>query len=80
MFAIVLEDSDALLSAEARATLIAALRDVSLVAIAAPEVWRDMVPKSARVHVLEDAEGEKKRSADFVQFVLERQTAGRANA
>jgi hypothetical protein len=75
LMAVVLQDEDALFAAEARAALIAGLREVDAVLIAPPERWRTLVPKNARVEIVEDIAGERARSADFVQFVLQRQNA-----
>lgn len=69
---IVLDVENALLSAEARAALIAALREVQLVAIAESERWRSAIPVAADVQIFEDAEGDRARSQEFVQFILER--------
>ncbi len=75
LFAIVLETKDALLPANARAELLAALRDVDLVATAEPQRWQSALPEGADVQIVEDAEAETARSAEFVQFVLDRQRA-----
>ncbi len=75
LLAIVLEDDGALLSANARAALIAALRDVDAVTVAEAERWRDAIPNAARVGVVEDADGEKTRSAEFIRYIVERQAA-----
>ncbi len=76
VLAIVERGENPLLNADARATLIAALRDVDAVAIA--DSGRDIVPFNSPVELIEDAMGEAARSADFIEFVLERQrTAGK---
>jgi hypothetical protein len=71
--AIVLNTKQTLLSADARAALIAALRGVDLVAIAHDETWRAAFGFSKDVQIIEDPQGEATRSADFVQFVIRRQ-------
>ena len=71
--AIVLDVSDTLLPAKARASLIAALRSVDLVIVAEPQRWRDAIPASANIKIVEDKPGEAARSAEFVQFVVARQ-------
>ena len=75
LLAVVLESSDALLPANARAALIAALRDVDAVTVAEPELWRHAIPSTARVRVIEDAQAEEGRSAEFVRYIVERQAA-----
>lgn len=70
--AIVLEEDDALLAADARAALVAALRAVDLVFVSKPDNWQALIPNTARI--VEDATGEAQRSAEFVQFVLDRHT------
>ncbi len=72
---LVLEYPGALLSAEARAVLVAALRDVDLVSIASLETWKSALANSGAVEILEDLPGERARSAEFVRFVLDRQSA-----
>ncbi len=76
VLAIVLDTEDTLLTAEARAVLIAALREVDLVTTAEPESWRSTIASNDQtdhVQILEDAEGEQRRCAEFVQFILRRQ-------
>jgi hypothetical protein len=73
--AIVLGGDDTLLPAKARAELIAGLRSVTAVAIANSDDWRDLIARSSRVQLIEDPEGERARTADFIQFVLNRQNA-----
>jgi hypothetical protein len=73
LFAIVLERDDALLPADARAALVAALREVKLVSIADSTNWRSMISDGANIRIVEDVEGEKARSEEFVQFILGRQ-------
>ena len=64
--AIVLDEPGTLLTAEARAALIAGLRRVRLVSIARREEWRQAVGES---NAFEDPA----RSEEFVKFVFERQ-------
>ncbi|HEX7363524.1 MAG TPA: hypothetical protein VF283_23780 [Bryobacteraceae bacterium] len=66
LLVVVLDDGEALLSATARAALVAALRAVDAVAIARPGEWP-----------LADADAERARTAGFVQFILDRQGAVR---
>lgn len=80
LLALVLESENALLSAEARAELLAALRDVHLVATARPERWLSVMPNRADFQIIEDPEGDKTRSAEFIQFVLNRQPSPVASA
>ncbi len=62
---------DCLLPVEARAALVAALRGVQLVVIAGG----DELPAYPQVEMIADEEGERKRSAEFVRFIAERQGA-----
>ena len=76
---VILDADDTLLSANARAVLMAALRLVNLVSIAVGNEWRNAIPSSERIQVLEDMREERVRSAQFEEFVLRRQrgpTAG----
>ena len=80
LLAIVLQSENALLSAEARAELVAALRDVHLVAITKRERWRSIMPNRADLQIIEDPEGDKTRSAEFIKFVLTRQQSAAVSA
>jgi hypothetical protein len=73
--AIVLEIEDTLLEANARAALIAGLREVDAVAIARHDGWRPLIPRRPGIEIVEDEAGERARSDEFVQFVLRRQNA-----
>jgi hypothetical protein len=75
LLVIVLESDGALLSSDARAALVAGLREVDAVVIASPQRWCSLIPPSARVEIVEDEAGERARSAEFVQFILRRQHA-----
>jgi hypothetical protein len=66
LLAIVLEDGETLLPAGARAALVAALRAVDAVTIAPAAEWA--APP-------EDLNAERARTAEFVQFVIDRATA-----
>lgn len=70
---IVVPGTAALLSTHARATLIAALRDVDTVTIAEPEQVQTLGSRLPNVHVHQDHEAERLRSAEFVEFVRSRQ-------
>lgn len=71
--AIVEEGGATLLASEARAALVAALRDVDLVCIADGE-WRALIAGSESIRIVEDPDGEAARSAEFIQFVVDRQS------
>jgi hypothetical protein len=73
--AIVLEIEDTLLEANARAALIAGLREVDAVTIARHDGWRPLIPRRPGIEIVEDEAGERARSDEFVQFVLRRQNA-----
>lgn len=77
LLTIVLTAPDSLLPADARAALVAAVRGVSAVVIADSEEWRSTLPKTADVVVVDDLETDKRRSEEFVEFVLKRQEASR---
>lgn len=76
ILAVVLNKPDSLLTADARAALVAAVRYVSAVVIAESDDWRSVLPPDADIEVLDDLEADKKRSEEFVEFVLMRQKAG----
>ena len=67
--AIVLDEPDTLLSADARAALVAGLRRVRLVSIARHEEWRHAL---GQAKVFEDWS----HSDELVKFVFERQNRG----
>lgn len=73
VLAIVLTSPDSLLSADARAALVAAIRGIDAVVIAEPQQWRSVLGQHANVAIDDDLESDKKRSADFVDFILKRQ-------
>jgi hypothetical protein len=75
VLAIVLDAPDTLLPTQARAELVAALRNVKAVLIAKPETWRSQLPKFCST-IVEDLEEERDRTAEFVNFVLHRQRNG----
>ena len=75
VLAIVLIAPDSLLPADARAALVAAVRSVSAVVIAESQQWRSAIPHQYDIALLDDLEGEKKRSAEFIEFILKRQEA-----
>lgn len=75
ILAVVIPDADTLLSAEARAALMAALRSVDAVVIANPEQIRG---PHTRIH--EDLVADRERSAEFVRFVLRRQKSAEVPA
>jgi hypothetical protein len=72
LLAFVLESPEPLLSAEARAILVAALREVSGVAIGTAEDWLRLKAES-RAAVVDELSAGRQRTAEFVEFVLQRQ-------
>jgi hypothetical protein len=70
LLAIVVEGESALLTAEARAALVAALREVDAVSVA-----NDLANLAANpaVEIVMDSEEEKQRTNEFIEFVLRRQ-------
>jgi hypothetical protein len=77
VLAIVLRDPDCLLPADARASLIAALRDVTTVVIADPNQWRSAISEHTDVTIIDDLEGDRKRSEEFAEYILQRQVASK---
>lgn len=73
LLAVVLEGEGTLLPAQARAILVAALREVNAVVITASNRWRQNLSESGHLQIVEDMEGEKIRSAEFARFVIRRQ-------
>ena len=67
ILAVVIPDSNTLLTTEARAALVADLRVVSAVVIADPDEL-----KGLGIAVADDRAAERERSAEFVSFVLRR--------
>lgn len=77
LLAVVLQAQDRLLSADARAALVAAVRGVSAVVIANYQQWHSSLPEGADITILDDLRADKKRSEEFVEFILRRQEASR---
>ena len=75
LLAIVLDEPDTLLTADARAALIAGLRGVRLVAVARTDEWKEALA-GLRVKILDDGQAERIRSREFVEFVFARQSSG----
>src|SRR6185312_1288260 len=61
------------LTAVARAELVAALRGVNAVIVATPDTWRSAIPSDSDFVILDDLPAERRRSGEFVKFILERQ-------
>ena len=68
LIAVVEPSTQTLLPAEARAVLLAALRSVQLVVIARPSE----LPLHPQIDVVEDEDGERRRTAEFVQLITQR--------
>ena len=71
IIAVVEPSTESLLPTEARAALVAALRSVQLVVIAEAA----SLPPSPQIEILKDEAGERKRSAEFVGRIADRQKA-----
>jgi hypothetical protein len=71
--AVVLESPDTLLPAEARCHLVAALRSVDFVALAAEHDWRSIAFQNPHVRVIDDLGAEKRRSEEFIERIISRQ-------
>jgi hypothetical protein len=61
-----------LLTAEARAFLIAALRSVDAVLIEESDLWRHVIGENSNVLVVEDSAAESRREQAFRELVLSR--------
>jgi hypothetical protein len=73
VLAVVLEDSEALLSAEARSLLLAALRTVHAVVAMSEKDLNGFVPRNERTRFVFDREAERKNSAEFAALVLSKE-------
>jgi phosphopantetheine adenylyltransferase len=74
---VVAEGSQTLLGREARATLLAALREVDAILIEDVDVVIDRATRQgARATLRDERAGDPQRADDFSRFVLERQAAG----
>jgi hypothetical protein len=69
---VVLESSDALLPADARCQLMAALRSVNLVVQATRHDWQAIAPHREDCQVIDDENEEKRRSQEFFELVASR--------
>lgn len=70
---VVLENPDALLPANSRCHLVAALRSVDFVAEATEHEWRSVAIGNENVELIDNLEEEKRRSQDFIALVASRQ-------
>lgn len=68
ILAVVVREPDTLLTEEARAALVAGLRDVDAVTISTADAVRE-----CDIAVYEDAAAERERTAEFVNFIRRRQ-------
>jgi hypothetical protein len=73
VLAVVDPGQNTLLSADARACLVAALRSVAAITIAEAERARLLVSRIPGVFVDDDEIAERKRSSNFVSFIRDRQ-------
>ena len=63
-----------LLSVDARAALMAALRSVDAVLIERSPEWRDLAQRNPLITIEEDAAADLRRAQEFERLVLDRQT------
>jgi hypothetical protein len=68
--AVVLDNSETLLTAEARSLLVAALRTVDAVLVMSEEHLNDFIPLDERIRFVFDREAERRNSAEFAAMVL----------
>jgi hypothetical protein len=80
VLAVVLENENALMNPEARAALMASLRDVAAVVIGERDTWKQMVESDTDLVIHEDLATDAARSDAFVAFVLSRQKRESASA
>ncbi len=73
ILAVVLPDSATLIAVEARAALVAALRQVDAVVIADDKHLTAICSGLPNVCIHHDRQGEERRSAEFIEFILRRQ-------
>jgi hypothetical protein len=73
ILAVVHPDENTLLTPEARAVLVAALREVDAVVVAEPQKLIMSYPDWSHFHADGDFEADRQRSADFIEFILRRQ-------
>ncbi len=72
--AVVLSEPETLLTADARAALVAALRSVDAVVLA-DRGWHSILPPDCELRIIDDMPEERARTRDFVEFVKSRQRA-----
>jgi hypothetical protein len=77
LLAVVLDEPDTLLTAEARSVLVAALASVSAVVVAKSGHWQEAIPANADIVIIEDEAAERMRSREFAEFIVHRQEAVR---
>ena len=65
LLAVVLERGESVIPVEHRASLIAALRCVDAVTIAAEDCWRNLLPESQSIAVICDEAGDERRRREF---------------
>ena len=78
VLAAVVNCGDNLLPVDARAMLVAGLRAVDAVIVAAPHEWRAAIPPDGDIEIIDDLEADAARSAEFIRFILARDEAARA--
>jgi hypothetical protein len=75
MLVIVKQDEHALLDENARAALVAALRDVTIVMVETAAHWRAVANSNPAVQVVENVARERNGREQFERYILERQAA-----
>ena len=73
VLAVVLEDPETLLTAEARSLLVAALRTVHAVVVISERDLNSFIPGSERIRFVFDREAEWRNSAEFSAMVLRKE-------
>lgn len=75
MLVIVKRDEYALLDENARAALVAALRDVTIVMVETAAHWRAVANSNPTVQIVENVARERNGREQFERYILERQAA-----
>lgn len=72
LLVIVQQDDDSLLHQNARAALVAGLRDVTAVLVETDTSWRAVLNENTSLRLVEDRAEEQNRRMRFERFILER--------
>lgn len=76
LLVVIQHHEDELLSADARAVLLAALRPVDAVLVEDSNDWREVAGRNSKAKLVEDAVADEARTQNFKALVLSRDTRG----